>query len=75
MPGQSLRYGPAVRYTIAVCVATGEYCAVAESVRLMAAHSTVHSAPLEMLYCLVLFFTEVKIFRFWQKTMDYNKAF
>ena len=28
-----------------------------------------------MCYCLVLFFAEVKIFRFWPKTMDYNKAF
>ena len=34
-----------------------------------------HSVPLEMCYCLVLFFAEVKIFRFWPKTMDYNKAF
>ena len=31
-----------------------------------------HYARLEMLYCLVtvLFFTKVKMFRFWPKTMD-----
>ena len=34
-----------------------------------------HSAPLEMLFPMVSFFAEVKIFRFWPKTMDYNKAF
>ena len=34
-----------------------------------------HSAPLEMLFLMVSFFAEVKIFRLWQKTMDYNKAF
>ena len=33
------------------------------------------SVPLEMCYCLVLFFAAVKIFQFWPKTMDYNKAF
>ena len=34
-----------------------------------------HSAPLEMLFPMVSFFAEAKIFRFWPKTMDYNKAF
>ena len=34
-----------------------------------------HSVPLEMCYCMVLLFAEVKFFRFWPKTMDYNKAF
>ena len=36
-----------------------------------------HSAPQEMLFPMVSFFAEVKIFRFWPKTMDYrsNKAF
>ena len=33
-----------------------------------------HSAPLEMLFPMESFFAEVKIFRFWPKTMDYNKA-
>ena len=31
--------------------------------------------PLEMPFHMVPFFAEVKIFRFWPKTMDYNKAF
>ena len=34
-----------------------------------------HSVPLEMPFHMVSFFAEVKIFRFWPKTMDYNKAF
>ena len=34
-----------------------------------------HSAPLEMLFPMVSLFAKVKIFRFWPKTMDYNKAF
>ena len=34
-----------------------------------------HSVPLEMLFPLVSFFAEVKISRFWPKTMAYNKAF
>ena len=29
-----------------------------------------HSAPLEMGFCMASFFAEVKIFRFWLKTMD-----
>ena len=29
-----------------------------------------------LLYCIIMvLFAEVKIFRFWPKTMDYNKAF
>ena len=32
-------------------------------------------APLEMPFLIVSFFTEVKIFRFWPKTMDYSQAF
>ena len=34
-----------------------------------------HSAPLEIPFLMKSFFAEVKIFRFWPKTMDYNKAF
>ena len=34
-----------------------------------------HSVPLEMPFHMVSFFAKVKIFRFWPKTMDYNKAF
>ena len=34
-----------------------------------------HSAPLEMPFPMVSFFAEGKIFRFWQKTMDYNPWF
>ena len=33
------------------------------------------TACLEVCYCLESFITEVKIFRFWQKTMDYNPWF
>ena len=33
------------------------------------------SAPLQMPFPMVSFFAEVKIFRFWPKTMNYNKAF
>ena len=33
------------------------------------------TARLEVCYCLESFFAKVKIFRFWPKTMDYNKAF
>ena len=32
-------------------------------------------ARLEIHYCLVLFFAEVNIFRFWSKTMNYNPWF
>ena len=35
----------------------------------------VHSVPLEMPFHMVSFLAKVKIFRFWPKTMDYNKAF
>ena len=35
----------------------------------------VPSAPLEMLFSIVSFLAKVKMFRFWSKTMDYNKAF
>ena len=31
-----------------------------------------HSARLEMHFCMVSFFTGIKIFRFWPKTMDYS---
>ena len=34
-----------------------------------------HSVPLEMCYCMVLLFAKVTIFRFWPKSLDYNKAF
>ena len=34
-----------------------------------------HSVPLEMPFHMVSFLAKVKIFRFWPKTMDYNKAF
>ena len=34
-----------------------------------------HSARLEVCYCLVSFFAEVKIFNFWIKTMDYSPWF
>ena len=34
-----------------------------------------HSVPLEMPFHMVSFFAKLKIFRFWPKTMDYNKAF
>ena len=34
-----------------------------------------HSVPLELPFQMVSFLAEVKIFRFWPKTMDYNKAF
>ena len=37
-----------------------------------------HSAPLEMPFPVISFFAEIgsiKVFRFWLKTMDYNKAF
>ena len=34
-----------------------------------------HSARLEVCYCLVSFFAEVKIFNFWPKTMDYSPWF
>ena len=34
-----------------------------------------HHAPLEMAFHMVSFLAKVKIFRFWPKTMDYNKAF
>ena len=33
------------------------------------------SVPLEMPFRMVSFLAEVKIFRIWPKTMDYNKAF
>ena len=33
------------------------------------------SAPLEMLFPIVSLLAKVKMFRFWPKTMDYNKAF
>ena len=33
------------------------------------------TARLVMFYCLESFLAKVKIFRFWPKTMDYNKAF
>ena len=33
-----------------------------------------HSVPLDMPFHMVSFLAEVK-FRFWPKTMDYNKAF
>ena len=33
------------------------------------------TARLEVCYCLESFFAEVKIFRFWMKTMDYNPGF
>ena len=33
-----------------------------------------HSAPLEMPFPMVSFLAEVKTFRFWPKTMDYNKG-
>ena len=33
------------------------------------------SVPLEMPFHMVSFLAKVKIFRFWPKTMDYNKAF
>ena len=32
-------------------------------------------APLQMYFSLVSFLANVKIFRFWPKTMDYSKAF
>ena len=34
-----------------------------------------HTAHLVVFYCLESCFAKVKIFRFWPKTMDYNKAF
>ena len=34
-----------------------------------------HSAPLEMLFPMASFFDELKIFRFWPKTMDYSPWF
>ena len=34
-----------------------------------------HSAPLEMLFPMVSFFSKVKISRLWSKTMDYSQAF
>ena len=34
-----------------------------------------HHARLEIHYCLVSIFAEVKIFRFWPKTMDYSRWF
>ena len=34
-----------------------------------------HSVPLEMPFHMVSFLAKVKFFRFWPKTMDYNKAF
>ena len=34
-----------------------------------------HSVALEMPFNMVSFLAKVKIFRFWPKTMDYNKAF
>ena len=34
-----------------------------------------HSTLLEVLFPMISFFARVKIFRFWPKTMDYNKAF
>ena len=34
-----------------------------------------HSVPPEMHFNMVSFLAKVKIFRFWPKTMDYNKAF
>ena len=34
-----------------------------------------HSVPLEMPFPMISFFARIKIFRFWPKTMDYNKAF
>ena len=34
-----------------------------------------HSGPLEMLFLMGSFFAEVKIFRFWPKTMDYSPLF
>ena len=33
------------------------------------------TARLEVCYCQESFFAKVKIFGFWAKTMDYNKAF
>ena len=35
----------------------------------------VNSAALEMCFCTVSFLAKFKIFSFWPKTMDYNKAF
>ena len=34
-----------------------------------------NSVPLEMPFHMVSFLAEVKLFSFWPKTMDYNKAF
>ena len=34
-----------------------------------------HSAPLQMLFQMAFFSDNVKIFRFWPKTMDYNPWF
>ena len=34
-----------------------------------------HSVPLEMPFHMVSFLAEIKLFSFWPKTMDYNKAF
>ena len=34
-----------------------------------------HSTPLEMLFHMVSFLAEVKIFNFWPETMDYSQAF
>ena len=34
-----------------------------------------HSVPLEIGFCMISFFAEVKIFRFRPKTMDYSPWF
>ena len=35
----------------------------------------VHSAPLDVLFCLVSVSAKVNFFSFWPKTMDYSQAF
>ena len=50
-------------------------CFITPQWKVLRSSNLCHSAPFEMLFHMVSFFDEVKFFRFWPKTMDYNKAF